>query len=313
MPSSRPVVICVLPTVWEAYFVNTFRTTLGAFEFVTPSDHPDVQRVQYALVLQPPAGYLREFCHLKAIMPIGAGVEHVLSDPELPDVPLVRMVQPDMAQRMSEYIAQHSLNHLRRLREIQAAQRARRWIMVHGPPATDCTIGILGYGALGQHACDVLRGIGFKVRGWSRTPKAAGNAEMFHGKSALPDFLSKCQVLVNLLPLTPQTRGMIDSSIFEALPPGVSFINASRGAIVNDSALLSHLDSGHISEATLDAFAIEPLAPTHSFWTHPSITVTPHCASAATASAVSARLKQVIETIEQGGTPDHVVDRALGY
>ncbi|MCI4643187.1 MAG: glyoxylate/hydroxypyruvate reductase A [Hyphomonadaceae bacterium] len=306
-------ILCVLPKLWQGYFVDAFRERLAPARFLTPEDVADPARITYAFVLAPPPGYLAGFPNLKAIMPVGAGVEHVLADPDLPDVPIVRMVQPDMAQRMSEYIVQHALNHMRRFRQIREAQARAEWNLFAAPTAPDTTVGILGLGTLGQHAGACLAALGFKVRGWSRTPKQVPGMESFAGREGLQAFLSECDILVSLLPLTPETQDLIDRDLLCALRPGASLINASRGGVVKDDDLIACLDDGIIGEATLDAFDIEPLPADHPYWSHPRVTVTPHCASAATAEAVSDRIRQVIETVERGEAPTPVVDRKTGY
>lgn len=306
-------ILCVLPELWRGYFIDTFVEQLAPARFVTPDDEPDPASISYAFVLAPPPGYLAGFPNLKAIMPVGAGVEHILTDPDLPDVPIVRMVQPDMAQRMSEYIVQHSLNHMRGLRQIQTAQTRAEWNLFAAPTAPDVTVGILGLGTLGQHAGQMLSAVGFGVRGWSRTPKTISGMDTFAGMDSLPAFLSRCHVLVSLLPLTPETHHLVDNKLLSQLPPGASIINASRGGVVRDDDLIESLDRGHISEATLDAFDVEPLPADHPYWAHPRVTVTPHCASAATAEAVAARLREVIETVERGEAPTPVVNRDVGY
>lgn len=306
-------ILCVLPQPWRDYYLGAFRDRLAPARFLTPEDAPDAGSITYAFVLAPPPGYLAGFPGLKAIMPVGAGVEHVLADPALPDIPIVRMVQPDMAQRMSEYIVQHALNHMRKFRQIRAAQSCREWDLFPCAAATETTVGILGLGTLGQHAAGCLSALGFRVRGWSRTAKDLPGMACFAGKENLPAFLSGCDILVSLLPLTPETQGLVGHEVLSSLRPGASFINASRGGVVKDDELIACLDSGRISEATLDAFDIEPLPRDHPYWTHPLVTVTPHCASAATAEAVAERLRQVIESVERGETPTPVVDRRAGY
>lgn len=306
-------ILCILPDQWREYYLATFREKLPQAHFLTPEDNPPPEEMTYAFVLSPPQGYLARFPNLKAIMPVGAGVEHILADPELPDVPIVRMVQPDMTQRMSEYVVQHALNHLRRLRQIQAAQARSDWKLFVCPAATEVTVGILGLGTLGMHAAGYLSSVGFKVRGWSRNPKPECGFPAFAGPNGLPAFLSDCDILVSLLPLTPETSGLIDRQVLSTLKPGASIINASRGGVIVDEDLLASLDSGQVSEATLDAFDVEPLPADNPYWSHPKVTVTPHCASAALAEAVAERMEMIIDTIENGGTPSPLVDRSTGY
>lgn len=311
--TSKVSLLCVLPEAWRTYYLDGFRECLRDVHLLLPEDKPESDSVSYAFVLAPPPGYLARFPRLKAIMPVGAGVEHILADPDLPEVPIVRMVQPDMAQRMSEYIVQHALNHMRRFRQIRTAQACKTWNLFASPTAREFTVGILGLGTLGCHAATYLTSLGFNVRGWSRTPKSVPGVTSFAGADSLPEFLSACDILVSLLPLTQETTHLIDAHTLSCLPRGASLINASRGGIINDGDLIACLDSGQVSEATLDAFDIEPLPADHPYWSHPQVTVTPHCASAATVEAVADRLREVIALVEQGGMPSPVVNRATGY
>ena len=313
MTMHKPVLLCALPPPWDTYYVPVLRRALPTITCIEAGEVQEPGLIDYAFVLSPPPGYLKQFENLKAIMPVGAGAEHILSDSELPNVPIVRMVQPDMAQRMGEYIVQHALNHLRLHTDLLSQQTNKHWQLLPVPAATETTVGIMGLGTLGLHAAQALSAIGFKVRGWSKRQRKDCLYDIFVGHGQLDDFLSGCNCLVCLLPLTDETRQLIGTRVFDRLPNNATFINASRGAIVNDDELLQAIAKGQLREATLDAFAHEPLPRDHPFWTHPQITVTPHCASAATAPAVAARIQEVIDTIERNEVPAPLVDRKRGY
>lgn len=309
---TRPQIAFIFPRQWRWYYEEELRARLASHDLVDQGT-ADPSRVLYALALSPPHGLLATFPNLKAIMPVGAGVEHILSDPNLPDVPIIRFVQPDMIQRMNEYILLHVLSHHRGARALREAERKEEWVIAEQPVAGDRTVGILGLGTLGASAAEHLRALGFRVLGWSRTQKNLDGVETYVGLPHLPDFLGQTDILVCLLPLTPATTGLLDRRRLRMLPKGASLINAARGAILVEDDLRAALDADHLSEATLDTFSVEPLPPGHPFWTHPKITVTPHNASAVTKQALADRLVEVIATVEAGGDPHPVVDRRLGY
>ncbi|MEM7727931.1 MAG: glyoxylate/hydroxypyruvate reductase A [Pseudomonadota bacterium] len=247
-------------------------------------------------------------------MSIGAGVEHLLADDLLPaHVPIVRMVQPDMTQRMTEYVLQHVLAHHRRARCLADAQMRKAWLVLDQPSARERCVGILGLGRLGATAAQALTPLGFDVWGWSRTPKSIPGIQSETGSAGLETVLKKAEILVCLLPLTAETTGLLNADTLRLLPPGASVINAARGPIIVDGDLLAVIDQSHIREATLDAFSVEPLPQDHPFWTHPKITVTPHNASAVTRDALAYRLIAVVETVRSGLRPEPVVDRTRGY
>lgn len=313
---NETLLLC-LPEPWLTYYrpsIEAMAASIPRLETISLTELTEPSAVNYALALAPPSGLLGQLTNLTAIMPVGAGVEHLLSDPLLPDhIPIVRFVQPDMVMRMSEYVLQHVLNHHRQARVLRANQCLRVWQLHPQPSAAERTVGILGLGVLGQDAALKLRSVGFAVRGWSRTPKTIEGIDCFAGTGELRTFLRKCEILVCLLPLTRMTEGLIDGSFLSELPRGASIINAARGAIIVDDDLLAALESEQISEATLDAFAIEPLPDDHAYWDHPKVTLTPHCASAVTPEALASKVADTIDRIRSGKPLENVVERSLGY
>ena len=274
----------------------------------------DPDSVTYAVVWRPPTGALARFPNLKAIVSIGAGIDHVLADEALPPgVPIIRTVGDDLTQRMREYVALHVLRHHRNMPEILASQRAGTWNQIIVPPATGRRVGVMGLGNLGTAAAKTLAGLGFRTVGWSLSGRAVPGVETFAGEAGLGAFLNGTEILVCLLPLTPATERILAAPLFERLAEGACLINAGRGPHLHEGDLLAALESGRIAQATLDVFDIEPLPGDHPFWTHPNITVTPHIASLIDAPTGSRIIAANILTFEETGTCADLADATRGY
>ncbi|MDH3472381.1 MAG: glyoxylate/hydroxypyruvate reductase A [Rhodospirillales bacterium] len=272
------------------------------------------EEIDYALVWKPPRGLLAGFPNLKAIFSLGAGIDHLASDPELPaGVPVVRMVEPGLTAGMTEYVAMSVLLHHRRMLDYAAAQRDKMWAVLETPLAGSRRVGIMGLGVLGTDAAETLAGLGFDVAGWSRSPKQVPGVESFHGAEGLQPFLARSEILVCLLPLTPETRGILDSKTMAMLPEGAVLINAARGEMLVEDDLLRALGSGQIAGASLDVFNYEPPVPDHPFWEHPRIVMTPHCASITVPDTGARMVAENIRRLESGQSLEHVVDLAKGY
>jgi len=281
--------------------------------------HPDVgdpAEVLYALVWKPERGYLRTLPNLKAIFSLGAGVDHLFSDPELPEgVPVVRMIDPGLTERMTEYVLLHVLRYHRQVPQYEAFQREGVWRELPGTDARRTRVGIMGIGVLGGDAAAKLSGLNFDVAGWSRTRRELPGVRTFHGHGpdGLDAFLARTDILVCLLPLTPETEGVLNAELFRRLPQGAVLINAARGGHLVEEELIPALDSGQLSAATLDVFRREPLPADHPFWRHPAITITPHVASLTLPNTAAIPLVENIARIERGEPPLHTVDPAVGY
>jgi glyoxylate/hydroxypyruvate reductase len=278
----------------------------------------DPTEISYACAWQAPRGLLAGLPRLKAIFSLGAGVDHVLSDPQLPDVPVVRIVDPDLTMRMTEYVVLHVLMHHRRQRRYDAQQRERIWHEHEQPPASRVAVGVMGLGVLGCDAASVLCRIGFRVAGFSRTPKRLAGVDTFHGDDGLDAFLRRTEILVCLLPATPATQGILRLELFRKLKRdgacgGAYLINAGRGVLQVDADILAALDEGSLAGATLDVFPTEPLPSESPLWTHPKVTITPHNAAVSDPDALAANLLRQIERLEAGLPLEHVVDRAMAY
>lgn len=273
----------------------------------------DPAEIDYAAVWRPPPGGLKRFPNLQAIFSIGAGVDHVFSDPELPPVPLIRLTGVALSQRMREYVALQVLRCQRRQAELDAAQRAARWQPLITPPASDCTVGVMGLGELGGAAATALAGLGFQVAGWARSAHRLDGVTCFHGDTQRAAFLGRSQILVCLLPLTPATDSILDRTLFARLPRGAWLINAGRGEHLVEADLLAALDTGQLTGAVLDVFRSEPLPPAHPFWRHPRITVTPHVASLVDPETGGRLLADRIRSFIAGDHTTGVVDPRRRY
>ncbi|NDV86239.1 glyoxylate/hydroxypyruvate reductase A [Aurantimonas aggregata] len=282
-----------------------------------PKDSTDPS-IEYAVVWKQPPGLLENLPNLKAIFSLGAGVDHILADKRLPDVPVARIVADDLSGRMSEYVVWRVLDHFRRGRAYRTQQAQKIWHERMQPAAREITVGIMGFGELGRDAADKLRALGFRVAGWGRSPKSAEGVEMFAGIDGLGPFLATTDILVVLLPLTEATRGIIDAKLLSRLKRdtplgGPVLINAGRGGLQNEAAILDALERDTLMEASLDVFTVEPLPATSPLWTHPRVFVTPHVAASSDPDALAPTIMRQIAAHGRGETLQHLVDRSAGY
>lgn len=274
----------------------------------------DKAAIEYALVWQPPPGLLASLPNLKLIFGLGAGIDHLLRDPELPrQVPIVRLVDPYMTDAMSEYIALSVLRLHRQDLDYLAQQRAGAWEEREQKNAAERPVGILGFGTLGRDAGRKLTALGFPVSGWSRSAKAIDDFETFSGTAGLEALLSRSEILVCLLPLTAETAGILNAGNFARLPRGAGIVNAGRGGHLVEDDLIPALDSGKLSGAVLDVFREEPLPPAHPFWRHPRIIVTPHVAAETHPPTAAPIIGEAIRRFEAGLPVANIVDLTWGY
>ncbi|MBZ0215402.1 MAG: glyoxylate/hydroxypyruvate reductase A [Fimbriimonadaceae bacterium] len=281
------------------------------------SDGP-VEDIDYALVWKSPPGQLKQLPNLKIVFSLGAGVDHVFADPDLPDVPVVRMIDNDLTMRMSEYVVLHVLMHHRKQRAYDRLQQNKEWREYSQAAANEVRVGILGLGTLGQDAARKLQILGFKVSGWSRSPKNIDGITCFSGPDGLNDFLGATDILVCLLPLTAQTKGILNGDLFRRLAhtgplEAPVLINAGRGGLQVEADILECLESGELGAATLDVFETEPLPKTSPLWNHPRVTVTPHNASVSDPDAICRNILEQITAYESGAPLKNVVDPKQGY
>jgi phosphoglycerate dehydrogenase-like enzyme len=277
-------------------------------------DAGNTEDIEFALTWHHPPGELNKYGNLKCIASLGAGVDHILVDPDLPaGVPITRVVESSMAQSMSEYVVLAVLNYCRQFDNYRADQAQKRWHPRLPLLAQDLGIGIMGLGQLGGDAAKKLSHLGFRVAGWSRTAKTIQDIQCFAGETALGDFLSRSHILICMLPLTSTTAGILNRSTFSRLPAGAYVINVARGRHLVENDLLAALDSGHLAGACLDVFEVEPLPPAHPFWAHPKIVVTPHISSITLPRAVAPQIVENYRRVKSGKKPLNRVDIDRGY
>jgi glyoxylate/hydroxypyruvate reductase A len=270
--------------------------------------------ITFALCWNHPPGEFKKHKNLKCIASLGAGVDHILRDPDLPaGVPITRVVEHCMAQSMSEYVVLAVLNYCRQFDSFRTDQSQKRWRPRIPLLAADMRIGIMGLGQLGKDAAKKLSYLGFPVSGWSQTPKAIEGVTCLAGDDALDDFLSQTRILICMLPLTLKTEGILNHETFAKLPAGAYVVNTARGQHMVEKDLLAALDSGQLDGACLDVFEIEPLPEDHPFWSHPKIIVTPHISSITHPRAVAPQIIENYQRARNGEPLLHVVDVARGY
>ncbi len=282
---------------------------------------PDVPRpteVGYALVWKSPAGALSNLPSLHAIFSLGAGVDDLVSTQDLPDVPIVRVVNPDLTQRMTEWVVLQVLIHHRQQRAYDRQQAARTWKELPQPAAADVRVGIMGLGVLGRDAAEALVRLGFRVAGWSRRPASVPGVETFHGAAGLDRFLGRTDILVSLLPLTPETRGILSMPLFAKLARdgalgGPVLVNAGRGGLQVEADIVEAIERGTLAGASLDVFQQEPLDPKSRLWPLQNVVITPHAAAASAPAALVPPILRQIAAFEAGAPLENVVDRTSRY
>ncbi|ACA15227.1 D-isomer specific 2-hydroxyacid dehydrogenase NAD-binding [Methylobacterium sp. 4-46] len=312
---TRPIPCILLSETLDlaALFGPVLAQVADAVEVVT--DPAEAARVRLALAWFPPADAFARYPNLGAVCSIAAGVDSLLACPGLPpDLPVVRVVDPDQARAMSCFVLWHVLGHLRRFRSYAENQARALWRPLGQRAAGEVTVGLLGCGRMGAQVARDLAAFGFPVLAWSRAARPAEpGITHLHGPEGLAALLPRCDVLVNLLPLTPDTRGLLAAPLFGRLKPGAALVHVGRGDHLVEADLLCALDSGRLAHAALDVFAVEPLPEDHPFWRHPRILVTPHEACDASPAAVAAMLRATAEALRTGAPIPHAIDRRRGY
>jgi len=275
----------------------------------------NVAEIETAMVWNHPPGELNRYPNLRLILSLGAGVNHVLDDPDLPaNVPIARIVDPaGLTAGMVEYAVLAVLRYHRCLDVYERFQREAKWKKLPIPDTGRRGVGILGLGEIGGACAQAISAFGFPVAGWSRTPKSVDGVISYVGDGGLKPFLARTDILVCVLPLTAATRGIINADLLAALPKGAFVINIARGGHVVDSDLIAALDSGHIAGATLDVFQPEPLPSDHPFWRHPKVTMTPHIASLTNPETAVLPIVENLKRLKDGKPLINLVDRTTGY
>ena len=283
-------------------------------EILTHDKVQDKEKVLFALAWNHPRGIFKQFPNLKCISSMGAGVDHIMSDPDIPEkAAVVRIVDPLLSQDLAEFALALIMNHLRgitnyRLLQDQILWKKKRYLRMAG-----VKIGIMGTGAIGNHVAGFLQSCGFSVAGWGKNPGKPGSYKRYHGKDQLEPFLQQSDILVCLLPLTPETEGILNKDALGKLPAGAFVINLGRGAHVVDQELIEMVNNGQLSGASLDVFRKEPLPADHPFWKHPKIHITPHVASLTTPESVAPQIIENYRRAAEGRPLHNKVDKEKGY
>lgn len=301
-----------------APWIEGFAEALPEAQCVTWEDSQG-QAVDYAVVWRPPLEMLKGRQDLKAVFNLGAGVDGILrlrdTDPDaLPaGVPIVRLDDAGMGAQMAEYVTHAVLRYFRRLDDYAAQQQAGTWKFLKPNRRADFTIGVMGVGTLGAHIARTLASFGFPVRGWSRSPKTVDGVQCHAGEAGQAGFLDGLRVLVNVLPLTPETENIIGAALLNRLAKGAYLINVARGPHLVEEDLLAAVQQGQIAGATLDVFRTEPLPPEHPFWREPRITITPHISALTLREDSIAQIADKIRALRAGKPIAGVVDLQRGY
>lgn len=273
----------------------------------------DPKDIRYFAAWMPPDDLMTQFPNLELLISVGAGVDH-LDLSKLPrGLPIARMVEPGIVDGMVEYVSMAVLGLHRDLIDYAAQQRDEVWKQIRVRPAATRRVGVLGLGMLGEACCKMLNHFGFQVAGWSRSRREIAGVTCFAGAGELPDFLGRTDILVCLLPLTDETRGMLGAELFAQLPKGARLVNTGRGGHLDQDALLAALDSGQISAAWLDVTTPEPLTKGHPLWSHPRVMVTPHIASMTQPETAVDVVLENLRRHHAGEPLIGLVDRERGY
>lgn len=290
----------------------------GDHEVTTERAWPADPSIDYALVWKHRPGVLSGLPNLRLIISMGAGVDHVFADPDLPDVPILRVVAENLTTHMTEYVVWRVMDHHRQGMAYRAQQAGAVWEEHRQQTAAETAVGIMGLGHLGRAAARALIALGFRVNGWTRTPATADGVRTFHGEAGLKDFLAATDILVVLLPHTPATEGIIDYDLLGGLHRdnalgGAVLVNAGRGMLQKEAGILRALDDGTLKEASLDVFEEEPLPARSRLWSHPRVFVTPHAAATSDPEHLVPLMLEQIARFERGEALDNLVDRKAGY
>ena len=304
------IVFCCTGTKPEPW-VDGLRAALPGAEVAVWE--PGAPAADYAVVWAPPQTLLDQQPQLKALFNIGAGVDGLLKLRLPPQALVVRLDDAGMSVQMAEYVCHAVIRHFREFDGYEADVKQGRWSYRKPRIRAEYPIGVMGLGVLGSRVAQALRLFDFPVNGWSRTPKALEGVRSYAGAARFDEFLSASRVLVNLLPLTPDTHDILCRDSLSRLLPGAYVVNVARGAHLVDADLLALLDDGHLAGATLDVFRTEPLPADHPFWTHPRISVTPHTSARTLRDESIAQIAGKILALERGEAIAGLVDPARGY
>ncbi|MCW3478164.1 glyoxylate/hydroxypyruvate reductase A [Neisseriaceae bacterium JH1-16] len=296
------------------HWLAAFRSTLPELEINAWPAPVDPSRVRYIVTWNPPAGFFADFLNLEAVFAQGAGIDKLLARDDLaPDVHIVRLSNAGMAAQMVEYALFGVLRFQRDFDHYAEQQMDGAWRQ-HPPRLAEATrVSVLGLGAIGAAVASTLAGLGYRVSGWSRSPRELPGIRCVHGEAALGALLADTDILVGVLPSTPDTRGLLNRERLALLPAGAALINAGRGDLIDLAALVELLDNGRLRGAQLDVFPAEPLAADDALWRHPKLLITPHIAAATLIEPSAAQMADGIRRLQAGELPAGLVERQRAY
>lgn len=288
---------------------------LGGEQVLYWPDMPDpslVQQADAAFVWYPPQDMLDAATNLKAVFSLAAGIDHIFNH-VTPKAPVYRITDGGMAQQFAEYALYAVLHYSRDFDIYRRRQHEKIWKTEPDKLAVETTVGVLGLGELGSVTAQTIARMGFRVYGWTRTPRALEGVTCFHGESGLESCLNKSSILILCLPMTEQTRGILNLKTFAMLPKGAAVVNLARGALITESALTHALDSGHLRGAMLDVFDTEPLPAFHPWWSRSDIVITPHIAGRTLVGPALDQHVARLKILRNGGQVSGAADKARGY
>ncbi|MGO4393656.1 2-hydroxyacid dehydrogenase [Variovorax sp. M-6] len=293
---------------------EALQAQLPALHVVHASQAERPELIDYALVWKPPQGIFRQMTNLRLIINLGAGVDSLVTRDDLPgNIPITRITDPQMSRMMAGYVLFAVLRHARDIPLFEQAQRSGEWTYRHPRSPEEITVAVLGLGQLGAKAAHEIQRQGFRTLGWSRSLAQIDGVACSAGMETLDAVIGQADIVVLMLPLTPQTNRLFDRGRLEKMRPGAAFINVARGALVDQAALTELLQSGHIGAATLDVFEREPLPAGDALWRMPNVLITPHLASVAIPSSSARQIAANILRVSAGELPDNIIEPARGY
>lgn len=307
-------ILCWLHNAYGRGLIDRVRASLPGETIREWPDAGDPDDIDVCMIFRMPPGFLKPFRNLKLMSSTGAGIDHYLLDPDFPKgIRLVRVVDQDFASRMADYALAWTLFHHRELQHFLAAQQQHRWAYKLMRSAREVRVGVMGLGQMGRFAAERLSLVGYDTAAWSRSRHEVPGVTCHAGPDGFEAFLARTEILVNLLPLTDSTRGILCTRTFSRLPRGAVVISAGRGAHLVEADLVRALDEGQLRAATIDAFPVEPLPPDSPLWDRPNLFVTPHCSSTASLETIADTFTENVRRFRAGQPLLNEVNTVAGY